>query len=50
MLLQFFRNDQLFKRGLSRFQRALAKVLAIAMVVVIIADTIQLLVVIGTEV
>ena len=50
MLLQLFRNDQLFQRGLSRFQRALAKVLAIAMVVVIIAATIQLLVVIGTEV
>ena len=42
-------DDGLFQQGLLRFQRVLAKVLAAAMVLVIVAATVQLLIVIGYE-
>jgi uncharacterized membrane protein (DUF373 family) len=43
-------DDGVFQQGLLRFQRVLAKVLAVAMVVVIIAATLQLLTVLAWEV
>ena len=43
-------DDNLFQQGLLRFQRVLAKVLAVAMVVVITAATLQLLTVLAWEV
>jgi uncharacterized membrane protein (DUF373 family) len=49
-LLAIVRDDKIFQSGLSRFQRSLAKVLAVAMVVVIIAATFQLLIVIAFEI
>jgi uncharacterized membrane protein (DUF373 family) len=49
-LFNFFQDDKLFQEVLSRFQRALAKVLAAGMVIVIIAATIQFLSVVVTEV
>jgi uncharacterized membrane protein (DUF373 family) len=49
-LFNFFQDDKLFQEALSRFQRALAKVLATGMVIVIIATTIQFISVIILEV
>jgi uncharacterized membrane protein (DUF373 family) len=49
-LFNFFQDDKLFQEALSRFQRALAKVLATGMVIVIIAATIQFISVIILEV
>ena len=43
-------DDSVFQQGLLRFQRVLAKVLAVAMVVVIIAATLQLMTVLAWEV
>jgi hypothetical protein len=43
-------DDGIFQQGLLRFQRVLAKVLAVAMVVVIIAATLQLLTLLAWEV
>jgi uncharacterized membrane protein (DUF373 family) len=43
-------NDDAFQHGLSRFQRALAKVLALAMVLVIVAATLQLLVTLFSQI
>ena len=42
-------DDSVFQQGLLRFQRVLAKLLAVAMVLVIIAATVQLLMVIASE-
>ena len=49
-LFNFFQDDKLFQEVLSRFQRALAKVLATGMVIVIIAATIQFISVIILEI
>ena len=43
-------DDGVFQQGLLRFQRVLAKVLAVAMVIVIIAATLQLMTVLAWEV
>ena len=43
-------DDSVFQQGLLRFQRVLAKVLAVAMVIVIIAATLQLMTVLAWEV
>ena len=42
-------DDQCFLEGLKRFQRALAKLLSVGMVLVIVAATVQLLLGIARE-
>ena len=46
---KWWSDDGVFQQGLLRFQRVLAKVLAVAMVVVIIAATLQLMTVLAWE-
>ena len=47
---KWWSDDGVFQQGLLRFQRVLAKVLAVAMVIVIIAATLQLMTVLAWEV